>query len=240
MSSASKYSVLLPTYNEAENLPYMVYFLAEAFEAAAADFEIVIIDDASSDGTLDAAKELQRVYGDSKIVLAPRKAKLGLGSAYVHGAKHASGDFVVIMDADMSHHPKFLPQFIGRQKETSCDVVTGTRYTGCGGGVHGWNLSRKLVSRGANFLAQCLLRPGVSDLTGSYRLYRREAFDSIMGQMQSKGYVFQMEIIVRAKKLGLHVEEIPITFVDRLFGVSKMGTDEIAHYLKGLWMLAWA
>lgn len=234
----AKYSILLPTYNERENLPYMVYFLAEVLEPMDVDFEIIVIDDNSPDGTLKVAEQLREVYGAHRIVLAPRKGKLGLGTAYLHGIQHATGNFIVIMDADMSHHPKFLPQFIQRQRATNSDVVTGTRYVSQGG-VCGWNLRRKLVSRVANFIAQIVLRPGVSDLTGSYRLYRRECFDTIMKLMQSKGYVFQMEIIVRAKKLGLHVEEVPITFVDRLFGVSKMGTDEIAHYLKGLWTLFW-
>lgn len=234
----AKYSILLPTYNERANLPFMVYFLVEVLEPMDVDFEIIVIDDNSPDGTLKVAEQLQGIYGTDRIVLAPREGKLGLGTAYLHGIQRASGNFIVIMDADMSHHPKFLPQFIQRQRATSCDVVTGTRYVS-EGGVCGWNLRRKLVSRVANFIAQVVLRPGVSDLTGSYRLYRRECFDNIMKLMQSKGYVFQMEIIVRAKKLGLHVEEVPITFVDRLFGVSKMGTDEIAHYLKGLWTLFW-
>lgn len=234
----SKYSVLLPTYNERENLPYMVYLLDEALKSEKVDYELVIIDDNSPDGTQATAERLQQAYGAERIVLAPRSGKQGLGTAYTHGAKHASGDFIVIMDADMSHHPKFLPAMIARQRKTRCDVVTGTRYVSAGG-VCGWGLRRKLVSRVANYVAQVLLRPGVSDLTGSFRLYRRECFDEIMRHMESTGYVFQMEIIVRAKKLGFQVEEVPITFVDRLFGVSKMGTDEIAHYLKGLWKLTW-
>jgi dolichol-phosphate mannosyltransferase len=90
------------------------------------------------------------------------------GTAYVHGLKHASGDFVIIMDADLSHHPKYLPSFIRKQLETKADIVTGTRYAK-GGGVHGWDLRRKLTSRGANVLAHTLLWPKVSDLTGSFR-----------------------------------------------------------------------
>eukprot|EP00171_Calliarthron_tuberculosum_P011499 IDg11499t1 len=234
----SKYSVLLPTYNECENLPYMIFLLVEALKDADVDFEVVVIDDNSPDGTLAVAERLQNAYGAERVVLAPRAGKLGLGTAYTHGAKHATGDFIVIMDADMSHHPKFLPAMIERQRATRCDIVTGTRYVAAGG-VCGWGLRRKLVSRVANYVAQVVLSPGVSDLTGSFRLYRRDCFDEIMRHMQSTGYVFQMEIIVRAKKLGFNVEEVPITFVDRLFGESKMGTDEIAHYLKGLWTLAW-
>ena len=113
------------------------------------------------------------------------------------------------------------------------DVVTGTRYVP-GGGVAGWDARRKLTSRGANFLAAVLLAPGVSDLTGSFRLYRRTALEALVAQVRSKGYVFQMEIIVRAKAMGLRVGEVPITFVDRVFGASKLGGAEIVAYLKGL------
>lgn len=236
-TTGNKYSVLLPTYNERRNLPYMIYFLDEAFQTAKVDYEIVIVDDASPDGTQQTAKELQSVY-PNRIVLAPRKEKLGLGSAYLHAITHATGNFIIILDADLSHHPKFIPDFIEMQRRTKCDVVSGTRYVN-EGGVHGWNLKRKLVSRVANYLAQIVLRPGVSDLTGSFRLYKASCFKDIMKNMEAKGFVFQMEIIVRAKRMGLDVREVPITFVDRLFGESKMGSDEIVQYLQQLWRLAW-
>lgn len=235
---APYYSVLLPTYNERENLPYVVYLIVEAFTAAGLGdaFEIVVVDDASPDGTGAVAKALRSLYGGDRVVLAPRAARLGLGSAYRHGAAAATGSFILLMDADLSHHPKFIARMVDEQRRTGADVVTGTRYV-AGGGVCGWDLRRKLVSRVANYLAAVLLRPQVSDLTGSFRLYRREAFDKIMKEVVSTGYVFQMEIIVRARKMGLRIAEVPITFVDRLFGESKLGSMEIVHYLKGLWML---
>ena len=114
-----------------------------------------------------------------------------------------------------------------------CDVVTGTRYVP-GGGVHGWDTRRKLTSRVANYLAHVLLNPGVSDLTGSFRLYRKDALERMVRSVKSKGYVFQMEIIVRCKKAGLRVAEVPISFVDRVYGTSKLGGAEIIGYLKGL------
>ncbi|RLN19687.1 dolichol-phosphate mannosyltransferase subunit 1 [Panicum miliaceum] len=129
--------------------------------------------------------------------------------------------------------PKYLPSFIRKQKETGADVVTGTRYIK-NGGVHGWNLMRKLTSRGANVLAQTLLQPGASDLTGSFRLYKRDVLEDLISSCVSKGYVFQMEMIVRATRKGYHIEEVPITFVDRVFGISKLGGSEIVEYLKGL------
>lgn len=157
-----------------------------------------MIDDGSPDGTLDMAKQLQRVYGEDKIVLKPREKKLGLGTAYMHGIKYATGNFIVIMDSDLSHHvcfmmintviliraiyivrayfhekvftfqPKFIPKMVELQRYLNLDIVSGTRYAQ-GGGVYGWDFKRKLVSRGANFLTQLLLRPGASDLTGSFR-----------------------------------------------------------------------
>ncbi|KAF8508477.1 putative dolichyl-phosphate beta-D-mannosyltransferase [Gautieria morchelliformis] len=246
ISSSHKYSVILPTYNERKNLPIIVWLLARVFNQHALAWEIIIVDDASPDGTQEVARQLQRVYGEDKVILKPRAGKLGLGTAYMHGLNFCEGDFVIIMDADFSHHPKFIPQFIRLQQTHNLDIVTGTRYrngskpysaTAQPGGVHGWDLKRKLVSRGANFLADTVLSPGVSDLTGSFRLYRVHVLKHIITVTQSRGYVFQMEMMVRAKAMGYTVGEIPITFVDRLFGESKLGASEVVSYAKGVWAL---
>ncbi|XP_073002553.1 dolichol-phosphate mannosyltransferase subunit 1 [Typha latifolia] len=227
----NKYSILIPTYNERLNIALIVYLVFKHLRDF--NFEVIIVDDGSPDGTQDIIKQLQQVYGEDRILLRARPRKLGLGTAYYHGLKHASGDFVIIMDADLSHHPKYLPSFIRKQMETGANIVTGTRYVK-NGGVHGWNLMRKLTSRGANVLAQTLLWPGVSDLTGSFRLYERSVLEDVITSCVSKGYVFQMEMIVRASRKGYHIEEVPITFVDRVFGSSKLGGSEIVEYLKGL------
>ncbi|KAJ3689754.1 hypothetical protein LUZ61_018918 [Rhynchospora tenuis] len=271
----TKYSIIVPTYNERLNIALIVYLIFKHLRDV--DFEVIVVDDGSPDGTQDIVKQLQQVYGEDRILLRARPRKLGLGTAYYHGLKHATGDFVVIMDADLSHHPKYLPSFIRykiellyyflitplplptpthlarlnirfvclfhlclilakltrKQKETGANIVTGTRYVK-NGGVHGWNLMRKLTSRGANVLAQTLLWPGVSDLTGSFRLYERSVLEDLVTSCVSKGYVFQMEMIVRATRKGYQVEEVPITFVDRVFGSSKLGGSEIVEYLKGL------
>ncbi|KAF9229835.1 glycosyltransferase family 2 protein [Gyrodon lividus] len=241
-----KYSVILPTYNERKNLPIIVWLLAKVFQEHQLAWEIIVVDDASPDGTQEVAQELARVYGEDKIVLKPRAGKLGLGTAYIHGLNFCTGDFVIIMDADFSHHPKFIPQFIRLQQACNLDIVTGTRYRSTStpslsetrpGGVHGWDLKRKLVSRGANFLAATVLNPGVSDLTGSFRLYRLSVLRHIITLTQSRGYVFQMEMMVRARALGYTVGEVPITFVDRIFGESKLGADEVVGYAKGVWSL---
>ncbi len=231
-------SVLLPTYNERENLPIIVWMLVQAFGASklVREWEVIIIDDNSPDGTGRVAEALQRIYTPAHIVLAPRAGKLGLGSAYVHGLKVAKGDFIFIMDADLSHHPKFIDDFIRKQAEGDADVVTSSRYM-AGGGVYGWDLRRKLTSRGANFLATAMLWPAVSDLTGSYRLYKRDALDKLVRFCVTRGYTFQMEMIVRARQHRMKMAEVPITFVDRVYGESKLGVGEIAGYLSGLWTL---
>ena len=126
----STYSVLLPTYNEKHNLPLIIWLIHKYLSDCVhiERYEVIIIDDGSPDGTLDIAKQLQKIYGSSHIVLKPREKKLGLGSAYIHGIKYATGHFIITMDADLSHHPKFIPHFIQTQLKYQCDIVTGTRY----------------------------------------------------------------------------------------------------------------
>lgn len=231
--TSDKYSILLPTYNEKENLPIIVWMIIKYMTVHDHDFEIIVIDDGSPDGTLDVARQLEKIYGKEKIVLRPREKKLGLGTAYMHGIQHATGNFIVIMDADLSHHPKYIPQFIERQREQNADIVTGTRYLG-NGGVNGWNFKRKLISCGANYLTQLLLRPGVSDLTGSFRLYKKSVLQKLIQNCVSKGYVFQMEMIVRARTFNYTISEVPIAFIDRLYGESKLGANEIVQFVRGL------
>jgi len=195
-SAASKTplcSILLPTYNEHENLPLITWLIVSECERAGLAFELIIIDDNSPDGTGRVAEQLQQIYGESRILLAPRAGKLGLGTAYVHGLSRARGEFVVIMDADLSHHPRFIPRFVEVQRASGADIVTGTRYVQ-GGGVHGWDLRRKLTSRVANYLTHVLLQPRVSDLTGSFRLYRRQALAECVSRVRSKGCAFSSSI----------------------------------------------
>ncbi|KAI6206820.1 Dolichol-phosphate mannosyltransferase subunit 1 [Aphelenchoides besseyi] len=236
ISMAPKYSIILPTYNEKENLPICVWLIEKHLHEQNIKYEIIVIDDNSPDGTLEVAKKLQRELGDEKIVLKPRAGKLGLGTAYIHGLQFVRGEFVILMDADLSHHPKFIPKMIEIQEKTKADIVTGTRYQP-GGGVSGWDMKRKVISRGANFLAQFLLQPQVSDLTGSFRLYKKNVLSQLISESVSKGYVFQMEMMFRARKRGYQIAELPITFVDRVYGESKLGGQEIVDYAKGLLFL---
>lgn len=135
--------------------------------------------------------------------------------------------------SSLSVQPKFIPEFIRYQQDHDYDIVTGTRYAG-NGGVSGWDFKRKLVSRGANYLSQILLRPNCSDLTGSFRLYKKDKLESLISKCVSKGYVFQMEIIVIARQLNYTIGEIPITFVDRVYGQSKLGGTEIYQFATNL------
>uniref|UniRef100_A0A7S0YDE9 Dolichol-phosphate mannosyltransferase subunit 1 n=1 Tax=Polytomella parva TaxID=51329 RepID=A0A7S0YDE9_9CHLO len=254
-------------------------------------FELIIVDDNSPDGTQNAVEELQRVYGTDLVVLVRRAAKMGLGSAYLHGAQVAKGDWIVLMDADLSHHPRYILDFLaaqhglvknagfgGKITENACDkdengegkaeqtardstrskcnyhpvyssisyktspslydIVSGTRYVH-GGGVSGWDWRRKLTSRGANLLARFILGTRASDLTGSFRLYRRTVLLDLLTQTKSKGYAFQMEVMARAEARGFKVTEVPIVFVDRLFGQSKLGAKEFVMFLSGLLGLIW-
>lgn len=236
------YSIILPTYNEKENLPLIYYLIHDTFQKAnISSYEVVIVDDSSPDGTLGVAQSLQSIYGDDRIQIVSRKGKLGLGTAYVAGLKVSRGSRIILMDADLSHHPKFIPEMIrvmddSKTAAKKIDIVCGTRYRQ-GGGVAGWDLKRKVVSRGANFLATFLLNPGPSDLTGSFRLYDRKALETILPKVKSKGYAFQMEILVQARAHNYRFGEVPITFVDRIYGESKLGANEIIMYLKGLLLL---
>lgn len=139
----------------------------------------------------------------------------------------------MLLLSTVSRQPKFIAEFVEKQKEGDYDVVTGTRYV-TGGGVWGWNLKRKFISATANYVADTLLGLGVSDLTGSFRLYKKPVLDALINANKSKGYAFQMEMIVRARQLGFTIAEVPVTFVDRLFGDSKLGIKDITEYGSGL------
>ncbi|KAK1771428.1 nucleotide-diphospho-sugar transferase [Phialemonium atrogriseum] len=236
-SGKDLYSVILPTFNERQNLPIVTWLLNRTFTESNLDWELIIVDDGSPDGTQTVAAQLVKAYAPH-VILKTRTGKLGLGTAYVHGLQFARGNFIIIMDADFSHHPKFIPRMVARQREGDYDIVTGTRYAG-DGGVYGWDLRRKLTSRGANIFADTVLRPGVSDLTGSFRLYKRDVLQKLFDITDVRGFSMQMALAVTAKSKGFTIAEVPITFVDRLYGESKLGGEEIVEYAKGviqLWL----
>uniref|UniRef100_A0A8R1DPT9 Dolichol-phosphate mannosyltransferase subunit 1 n=2 Tax=Caenorhabditis japonica TaxID=281687 RepID=A0A8R1DPT9_CAEJA len=122
MEITPKYSIILPTYEERENLPICIWLIEKYMKEV--PYEIIVVDDASPDGTLEVAKLIQKEYGENKIVLRPRAGRLGLGTAYVHGLSHARGEFIILMDADLSHHPKFITEMIALQNKYKVSVVT--------------------------------------------------------------------------------------------------------------------
>jgi dolichol-phosphate mannosyltransferase len=219
-------TVCLPTYNERENLERMVRALGEA------GVRVLVIDDNSPDGTGEIADRLAR--GLEWVDVLHRGRKEGLGPAYLAGFARALADgseYVLEMDCDFSHDPKDVPRLIAAAKD-GADLVIGSRYVP-GGSIPNWGLVRRLISRGGCVYAQAMLQTRVRDLTGGFKCYRRRVLESIdLGAIHSKGYAFQIETTYRALRKGFRVVEIPITFVDREEGGSKMSQ---AIVLEAVW-----
>ena len=220
-------SVIVPTYNERENLPTLIERINKIFVDGGIIGEVVIIDDNSPDGTGQLAERLKKKYKFLKVIHRP--SKLGLGSAYREGFRAAEGKLLFTMDADLSHDPAHMPQFIERAKHA--DVVVGSRYVK-GGSIIGWGLYRKLVSKIANFLAGIVAGADVNDITSGYRAYRKEVLEKVpLEEIRSSGYAFQLEIISEIRKKGFKIDSVPIVFTDRRKGRSKLGMREIISFL---------
>jgi dolichol-phosphate mannosyltransferase len=210
--------VLVPTYNERENLPRVLPRLRALGEF----LDVLVIDDASPDGTGDIAEDFARSY--PRLSVLHRVSKEGLGPAYVQGFKEAlrrGCAAVVTMDADLSHAPEDIPRLLSALREA--DVAVGSRHAP-GGGVDGWPRSRRLLSSLGGLYARTVLRLPVRDATGGFRAYRAEALSEIeLGALSSKGFVFQVEVLRRILDLpGARALEVPILFRDRTFGTSKL------------------
>lgn len=213
-------AVVIPTYNEAENLPALVSAL---FSLPLDDMHLLIVDDNSPDGTGSIAEALARQYPGRMAVLH-RAGKLGLGTAYIQGFRRAleeGAEAVGQMDADFSHQPEKLPELL--QALEDCDVVLGSRYVPGGGLDRQWPLWRKGLSHFGNIYARLILGLPVRDATGGYRLWRRSTLEAIpLENVRSNGYAFQVEMIYLSYRLGFKAREVPIYFVDRRLGMSKM------------------
>lgn len=209
--------MVIPTYNEVENLGGVVGRL----RTAASDFDVLIVDDNSPDGTGRVAEAL--AAADRAVSVLHRAEKAGLGAAYLAGFRSAldSGyDVIGEMDADGSHQPEQLPRLVTALADA--DLVIGSRWVP-GGAVVNWPLARRLLSRGGNLYVRVLLGLDVRDATAGFRLYRRETLEKIdLDTVHSTGYVFQVELAQRAVHAGLRVVEVPIEFVERELGTSKM------------------
>ncbi|MDX6478573.1 MAG: dolichol-phosphate mannosyltransferase [Gaiellaceae bacterium] len=213
--------LVLPTYNEAENLEKIVRAALPELAKATPDHHILVVDDGSPDGTGEIADRLAAEFEEVEVL--HRTAKEGLGRAYLAGFERAlasGADLVLEMDADFSHDPQDLPRLIAASAEA--DLVLGSRYVP-GGGVTDWGLFRQMLSRGGSWYARVVLGVPVRDLTGGFKCFHRRTLEGIdYRNTHADGYGFQIEITYRALKAGFRVKEVPIVFRDRKEGTSKM------------------
>jgi dolichol-phosphate mannosyltransferase len=220
-------AVIVPTYNERENLESIAARVRSAVPAA----DLLIVDDNSPDGTGELADKL--AAGDQQIHVLHRPGKAGLGAAYIAGFGWALDEgysAMVEMDADGSHQPEDLPRLLTALE--GADAVIGSRWVH-GGTVRNWPKSREALSRGANTYARLMLRVPVHDATAGFRAYRAETLRAIgLDTVASQGYCFQIDLTLRAVNAGLSVAEVPITFIDRTRGASKMSR---AIVVEALW-----
>lgn len=225
--------IVTPTYNEKDNLPRFVEAVRSAFPAA----DLMVVDDNSPDGTGRIADEL--AAGDPQVRVLHRPDKLGLGTAYTQAFQRGLDegyDRFFEMDADLSHDVKYLPAFIAALDE-GADVVIGSRNIP-GGGVEGWGLGRHFISKGGSLYSRTILGLGVKDLTSGYKAFTRRALQAIdIGTVHSNGYSFQIEMTYRALRKGMRVKEVPIVFVDRTAGRSKMSRRIFMEAVGVVWRL---
>ncbi len=215
-ASGYKCLVLLPTYNERENIERVVRDVL-----AYLDTDVLIIDDGSPDGTGDVADALAREL--PRVTVIHREGKLGLGTAYLRGFQHAIDhgyERVFEMDSDFSHPPWDLPRLVAESRDA--ELVIGSRYV-AGGSTEGWDLKRRVLSRGANLYARVLLFLPVRDATAGFRCYDVDTLSKLdLGAVRAEGYAFQVEMLYRVLRAGHRVREVPIHFTDRAEGQSKM------------------
>ena len=224
--------VCLPTYDEKDNVGPMT----EAILAATPDVDILVIDDNSPDGTGQLADAI--AARQPRVKVLHRAGKEGLGKAYLAGFAWALSqgyDLVLEMDADFSHDPKYLPGMLEASKEA--DLVLGSRNVP-GGGTVNWGILRKIISRGGSFYARTILGLPVRDLTGGFKCFRRQVLEAIdLPTVECTGYAFQIELTYRTLRKGFRVKELPIVFVDRRVGQSKMSKRIVLEALRKVWSI---
>ncbi len=234
MSEGDRSLIVTPTYNERENLEP---FLEGVFRWAPRA-NVLVVDDNSPDGTGKLADEI--AARDPRVRVMHRAGKLGLGSAYreafAAGLKDARYEYFYEMDTDLSHDPQYLPQF-AKALESGADVVIGSRNIP-GGGVEGWGVGRHVLSKGGSLYSRSILGLKVRDLTSGYKAFRRRALEAIdLASVRSEGYSFQIEMTYRLLRKGFKVAEVPIVFVDRRQGASKMSRKIFAEAIGVVWKL---
>ncbi len=225
--------IILPTYNERENLRAMVCRIHEVFP----ETHILVVDDGSPDGTGEVADDLSAE--DERIQCIHRPCKMGLGTAYIEGFRRGLDegyDLLWEMDTDFSHDPRYLPDMLNAIRD-GADLAIGSRYVP-GGGTENWGLGRKVLSRGGGVYARLVLSVRVQDLTSGFRCYRRKVLETIdLDSVRSEGYSFQIEMAFKTCRAGFRVEEVPIVFVDRRVGESKMSGSIVWEAVWRVWRL---
>ena len=229
----NKALIIIPTYNEKENVGKMIDVILDL----EGQFHVLFVDDNSPDGTADIIKS--RIKSEPRVHLEQREGKMGLGTAYIHGFKWAienNYNYVFEMDCDFSHNPKDINRLYF-ELENNCDVAIGSRY--CKGGkVENWPLKRILMSYFASVYVRMILLISIKDTTAGFKGYRIDVLKKIqLDHVYFKGYAFQICMKYAAIKHGFKIKEIPITFVDRLAGVSKMSTGIFKEAFFGVWKM---
>ncbi|MBR3283950.1 MAG: polyprenol monophosphomannose synthase [Alloprevotella sp.] len=231
--------VIIPTYNEKENIEKII----RAVFGLEKSFDILIIDDGSPDGTAAIVKSLQAGEFSDRLHLVERSGKLGLGTAYITGFKWAiehGYDYIFEMDADFSHDPNDLPRLYAACAEEGYDVAIGSRYVS-GVNVVNWPMGRVLMSYYASKYVQLVLGVPLHDTTAGFKCYRRKVLETIdLDAIRFKGYAFQIEMKFTAYKLGFKIKEVPVIFVNRVEGTSKMSGGIFSEALFGVVRLRWA
>ena len=229
--------VIIPTYNERDNI---VAIISAVFDLNQG-YHILVIDDGSPDGTAGIVREMISNY-PGQLFIEERKGKLGLGTAYIHGFKWSierGYEYIFEMDADFSHNPSDLERLYKACKNDGADLAIGSRYVP-GGKTENWPLDRKLYSKGGALYTRILTWMPVNDPTAGFVCYRRKVLEAINFDMiQFVGYAFQIEMKFAAWKLGFTIKEVPITFVDRKIGVSKMNKGIIKEGVLGVLSIQW-
>ncbi|MBN1178625.1 MAG: polyprenol monophosphomannose synthase [Anaerolineae bacterium] len=230
-------TVIVPTYNERENIETLIGQLL----ALPIALHVTVVDDNSPDGTGALADRLA-AENPGRVAVIHRPGKLGLGTAYVAGFKHAltaGSDYVITMDADFSHNPRYIPAMLEKAR-AGYDLVIGSRYVP-GGGTQDCTLPRKLLSWGANAFARITLGLRAHDTTAGFRCYRRAVLESVgIEEIKSSGYSFLIEMLYRTQRRGWKVGEVPIVFENRQLGQSKISRSEITRAQKTVLRLGWA
>ncbi len=234
MSSSGKILIIFPTYNERENIEKIIHAVLPLDPR----INVLVVDDGSPDGTGEIVDAL--IKNEPRVNILHREKKEGLGRAYIAGFKWAlerDFGFIFEMDADFSHGPQYIKDFLHEIKEY--DLVIGSRYI-CGVNVVNWPMSRLLLSYFANTYSRVITGLPLRDGTGGFKCFRREVLEAIdLDAIRSNGYSFQIELSMRVWKKKFRIKEIPITFVDRVQGTSKMSKKIVREAIRVVWYLRW-